>query len=45
MRYRAVEEIRNLAAKESEGGQEMQYYWVWIPSGVTRPAPPLPPAG
>ena len=44
MRYRAVEEIRNLAAKDLKG-QEMQYYWVWIPSRVTPPAPPLPPAG
>jgi hypothetical protein len=26
-------------------GRNSQYYWVWIPSGVTPPAPPLPPAG
>ena len=24
-------------------GRTTQYYWVWIPSGVTPPNPPLPP--
>jgi len=24
-------------------GQSTQYYWVWIPSGLTPPNPPIPP--
>jgi hypothetical protein len=26
-------------------GRTTQYYWVWIPAGVTPPTPPLPPTG